>query len=130
MSEGKENGQSKQESTGLDKVLEDFVLAAINEGVRFGGKQVSDDHWRERVKICMACDKAGTVEIPLPGKTIKTDGCTECGCPFLTKPTWEEYFSWRELRVKKATCPHPTEGNKWQELDNRFLNQIQNNGNE
>jgi len=114
-------GEAKRGSTDSGDRLEAFVLATINEGVSLGGKQVSDEHWKARVEICYGCELAGTVEIPLPGKKITTDGCTECGCPFLTKPKWEKYFSWRRLRIIKAECPHPTEGNKWADVDKHFL---------
>ena len=110
-------GTTGPESTDSDKWIEQV----INKGLKFGGTMVTEEHYQERVKICKGCPDYGMVRVPnmeggIP-KISKTPGCTRCGCPTATKPRWEKYFSWLELRIKKAECPDQ----KWQEVDNQFL---------
>lgn len=73
---------------------------------------VSEAEYEKRLEVCRGCELAGQVGIPMPGGPISLEGCTECGCPFATKPKWKKYFSFKELRIKEATCPHP-QGNRW-----------------
>jgi len=97
----------------LDRVVEEI----INKGLQFGGEQVIKEHYNERVAICQKCPKGGVVSIL--GHNM--EGCTICKCPFATKPRWKKYFSFIQLKIIPATCPHP-EGNKWEVVDDIFFN--------
>lgn len=104
---------------GFTSSAEDFITETINVGLRLGGEQVSHEQYKARLEVCHRCELAGTVRIDLPFRKLELEGCTECGCPFATKPKWEKYFSFEKLRIIKAQCPHP-EGNKWASADSAF----------
>jgi hypothetical protein len=98
-----------------------------------GGEVVSIGNFEARKRICEGCELYGKVE-PLPG--IILDGCTKCGCPTATKAKLfsvnsEAVAAMINLAAKpgheviageRIICPHPTEGNKWAQVDNKFQN--------
>lgn len=105
------------ESTGLDN----WVINMINTGLRYGGEQVTEDHYQARADICKGCDYIGEVLLP---DFSKVQGCTLCGCPTQTKPRWRKYFSFKELKIVEAVCPDTP--NRWAEIDDQFFNQNSN----
>jgi len=119
----------------IERFKKNTLLKAVFAGVELAKRE----HGDARVKVCSECPLAGKVEV----MGINMDGCTECGCPFATKPymlniprlkdKMDEPLSFDELiklrtnkksedfEMVKITCPHPN-GNKWSQVDNTFLN--------
>ena len=108
-----DNGES------VNPLLLDFITGTINSYIKLGGSLVSEDQYQDRLKVCRSCPYKGTVEIPLVVKTLTAPGCTECGCPFETKPRALKYFSLSKLAIVRAVCTHP-DGNQWEEVDKNY----------
>lgn len=126
----------------ITEKLEKWAQKQLAKKIAKGGKLVSDQHAAARKAICAACPKAGKVRIELKMLTVEAEGCTQCGCPFATKPhidiivrdakkaegailTAGEILRTQtgmtDTRKEKVICPHP-EGNKWAEIDEIFQN--------
>lgn len=103
-------------------ILDNWAMEIINTGLKFGGKQIREDHYQARKAICDECPNQSLVKLVDRNKHVP--GCSLCGCPTQTKPRWEEYFSWTKFRIIKAKCPDKID--RWQEVDHKFFNQIQN----
>jgi len=73
----------------VKKMLADFI--------RLGGKMAPEHVFAARLAICQTCPKKGVVKVV----GIEFDGCTECGCPFVTKLRSE----WHALDGGKVECP-------------------------
>ena len=99
----------------LDKVKKEYEAGVVKmlELIVEAGERVSEEQELERKKICDGCEYNGRVE-PMPG--VIRDGCRECGCPFESKRVM------RSLLGRRIKCTHPVEGNKWAEVDNKFVN--------
>ena len=92
-----------------------FLTDFIKENV---GSLVKKEHYNARKKICNACEMQVMVE-PVP--MLILPGCGICKCPTLTKPRCLTHYSQEAGEVIKTVCPHP-DGNKWEEVDEQFLN--------
>lgn len=96
-----------------DKKEKSFRAKTFAAVVKKGGKLVSKEQGDARREICRGCEYEGRVH-PLPG--LDLPGCTECGCPFITKPYMETFLG------SPVECPHPIKGNLWEEVDKNFNN--------
>lgn len=103
-------------ATGLANRLKNFVANTLFETIKKGGKLVPVQQAEARIEVCRGCSLSGMVE-PLPGLVV--EGCTECGCPFATKPYMFNYLSPSQGKIVLIECPHP-EGNKWEVIDQQF----------
>lgn len=104
----------KKNNTGSASTDSDnWIITTINMGLKLGGKMVPQEEYEWRLEQCRACPLVGEVEIKLPLKTLRFEGCTSCGCPLATKPKWDTYYSLPKFKFVKAQCPHP-EGDRWQ----------------
>ena len=124
----------------IKEIFADWTQKQLTKKVANGGKLVGDAQAKARKAVCATCPKAGKVKVPVGMFTIEADGCTECGCPFATKPhidiimrdaSTEENApltageliktatGLADKRPEKVICPHP-DGNKWQPIDNIF----------
>lgn len=119
--------------------LKTFALDNLTSFIQAEGKLVSDAEFKRRLIICESCEFYGEVE-PLPA--LKTNGCTICGCPTVTKAYMKTMLRHKDkenepltiaeiLELKTLgkfnktnffqetiTCPHP-KGNKWKNNDNK-----------
>ena len=63
--------------------VKEWAFTKMFNFVRAGAKLVKKEQYQARIDICKKCPRFGIVE-PIDG--IKLEGCTECGCPAITKP--------------------------------------------
>ena len=96
------------------------VWEATKNGILKAGKPVTEEHFRARMAVCSGCPYKGKVN-PLGTDEVELDGCEKCGCPFETKARlWN-------LGPSAIKCPHPTEGNKWANVDQKFKSNVSKN---
>lgn len=80
----------------------------FTQTLSLGGKLIENEKWViERIEKCRACTHFGKVEVI--GLLKKTDGCTICKCPMITKPFFLEH-------PLGADCPKSL----WQEIDKKY----------
>ena len=122
----------------LKGLAKKYAERVFRDFVRCGGVAAKKEHAEARIEICRACPMFGIVE---PKEGVKMEGCTVCGCPAATKPWYLSYFRIRGKERKsltveelaqiklgnrenvievKSECPHE-EGNKWADLDKKFI---------
>ena len=70
------------------------LLAGI---IRAGGTLTTEAEYRRRMAICERCPRAGVVSV----LGIDYSGCTQCGCPFVTKCR----SKWHPLDGGTVKCP-------------------------
>ena len=91
--------------------MDEYAAWAIRQYTKIWGKMAPEKLVQARLKICGGCSKAGKVQVPLPQikagwpALAELDGCTECGCPFATKPRVLRYFNPAAMKVQTAKCP-------------------------
>lgn len=108
----------------MSKETLNFAARILSSTIKQGGTLVSPEQAIARIEVCKGnpetgakkCDFAGVVE-PLP--FLKMEGCTNCGCPFATKPHMETYFSISKLSIITTECPLK----RWEEVDKLFKNE-------
>ena len=119
--------------------LEDWIWNQLSSFMDCFGEQVSSEQEEERKRECDGCKYNGRVkpETLLP----EVDGCTKCGCPFMTKRRQKKYLRMKgkknhpltkeeiaqislykdtdEVEIITIECPHE-EGNKWADIDKKY----------
>ncbi len=58
-----------------------MVRKLLTDIIQAGGTLVTEQTYRDRMAVCERCSKAGKVTV----LGLDFRGCTECGCPFVTK---------------------------------------------
>lgn len=66
----------------MGDVLKKWVAKRMSSFILTGAKFVSEEVFEKRMDACNSCEHKGKV-MPVPGFSM--DGCTLCGCPFITK---------------------------------------------
>jgi hypothetical protein len=85
-----------------------------------GGELLDKEEVNKRLKVCNSCEYKGQVKIPVPLLNITDEGCTKCGCPFVTKPYLKTYFDTDTMKFELTVCPHEN-GNKWDFSDKNVV---------
>lgn len=96
----------------------------MKQYAKMGGELVTREQYIDRLEVCAKCPSRGEVKIPVPAvvglrlKVATLPGCTECGCPFATKPQVRSYLS--AQGIKTVTCPL----GKWEDVDSIYNNSL------
>lgn len=85
-----------------------WVIDRIGNIIRNGGELVSKETQTKRLKACEGCRFSGIVQ-PIP--SIKTEGCTLCGCPHKTKLKTGKYFDINKKEMVTTVCSNIEKGN-------------------
>ena len=96
----------------LKEIIRDWAKKRLYKLRMTGGELLEKDEVKKRLEVCSQCEFKGEVKIPVPILNITDEGCTICGCPFVTKPYMKTYFDTDTMQFIIAKCPH-SEGNKW-----------------
>lgn len=107
----------------MSKKILNFATRILSETIKHGGTLVSPEQAQARINVCKGdpesgtprCDFEGIVE-PVP--FLKMEGCTNCGCPFSTKPHMGTHFSISKLSIITTECPLK----RWEAVDKLFKN--------
>lgn len=86
----------------MNKILFQAAQKILAEAVKAGGELVTPEQAQARLEICYGCEHKGIVT-PLP--LMQFEGCTICGCPFMTKPHMKTVFNLKEMSLTEVDCP-------------------------